>query len=77
MRGFTSEAKEEMHDSLKMSAVKLLLSLIEGSVDKEIYQQISDSLDDFQILLKRMEIIFGRFVEDKLELQPDATLEKI
>jgi hypothetical protein len=47
MRGFTSEAKEEMHDSLKMSAVKLLLSLIEGSVDKEIYQQISDSLDDF------------------------------
>lgn len=77
MRGFTNEAKEEMHDSLKMSAVKLLLSLIEGSVDKSIYQQISDSLDDFTILMKRMETIFDRFVTEKLGLDSLAPLEKI
>lgn len=77
MRGFTNEAKEELHDSLKMSAVKLLLSLIEGSVDKSIYQQISDSLDDFTILMKRMETIFDRFVTEKLGLDSLAPLEKI
>ena len=66
-----------MHDSLKMSAVKLLLSLIEGSVDKSIYQQISDSLDDFTILMKRMETIFDRFVTEKLGLDSLAPLEKI
>jgi hypothetical protein len=66
-----------MHDSLKMSAIKLLLSLIEGSVDMEIYKQISDSLDDFNILLKRMEVIFGRFVTEKLELPDGATLDEI
>lgn len=63
-----------MHDALKMSAIKLLLSLIEGSVDMEIYKQISDSLDDFNILLKRMEVIFDRFVTEKLELPSDASL---
>jgi hypothetical protein len=66
-----------MHDSLKMSAIKLLLSLIEGSVDMEIYKQISDSLDDFNILLKRMEVIFGRFVTEKLELPDIASLDEI
>jgi len=63
-----------MHDALKMSAIKLILSLIEGSVDMEIYKQISDSLDDFNILLKRMEVIFDRFVTEKLELPSDASL---
>ena len=62
---------------MKMSAVKLLLSLIEGSVDKSIYQQISDSLDDFTILMKRMETIFDRFVTEKLGLDSLAPLEKI
>jgi hypothetical protein len=66
-----------MHDALKMSAIKLLLSLIEGSVDMEIYKQISDSLDDFNILLKRMEVIFERFVTEKLELPSDASLDTI
>jgi hypothetical protein len=50
-----------------MSAIKLLLSLIEGSVDMDIYRQIADSLDDFMILIKRMTIIFDVFISD-LEL---------
>lgn len=46
-KGFTTEEKLEFHDQLKMSAIKLLLSIIEGPVDMEIYRQIADSLDDF------------------------------
>jgi hypothetical protein len=37
-RGFVSEATLEMHDELKMNSVKLLLSLIEGSIDEDIYR---------------------------------------
>ena len=51
--------------------------MIEGSVDMEIYRQISDSLDDFNILLKRMQVIFKRFVTEKLELPEMATPEEI
>jgi len=51
-----------------MSAIKLLLSLIEGSVDMDIYRQIADSLDDFMILIKRMTIIFDVFISEELEL---------
>ena len=51
-----------------MSAIKLLLSLIEGSVDMDIYRQIADSLDDFMILIKRMTIIFDVFISEELGL---------
>lgn len=47
MRGFTSDQKFELLDMLKMQAIKLLLSIIEGSVDPEIYRQMADSFDDF------------------------------
>ena len=73
MKGFTTEAKLDLHDALKMSSVKLLLSIIEGSVDTDIYQQIADSLDDFVILNKRLEAIYYRFVEEELGLNPDTT----
>ena len=66
MRGFTTEQKLDFHDALKMSAIKLLLSIIEGSVDMDIYRQIADSLDDFLILTKRMESIFDRFIREDL-----------
>lgn len=58
-----------------MSAIKLLLSLIEGSVDMDIYRQIADSLDDFMILIKRMSIIFDVFVTEELELPVESSLE--
>ena len=61
-----------------MSSVKLLLSIIEGAVNKSIYRQIGDSLDDFVILNKRMNIIYERFVSEDLKLNPDtATLSQI
>ena len=61
-----------------MSSVKLLLSIIEGAVDKVIYRQIADSLDDFVILNNRMDMIYDRFISEDLGLNPDtATLSQI
>jgi len=78
MRGFTTEAKLDLHDTLKMSAIKLLLSIIEGSVDMDIYRQIADSLDDFLILTKRMGDIYDRFIREDLKLNPEsATLTQV
>lgn len=66
-----------------MQAVKLLLSLIEGSVDADVYRQVADSLDDFVILRKRLDTIYLRFVVEDLRLgeaaqaaQVDAALRK-
>lgn len=75
MRGFTTDKKLEYHDNLKASSIKLLLSIIEGPVDVQIYRQIADSLDDFQILTKRMQTIYERFVDGLKENDP--TLSKI
>ena len=36
-----------------------------------MYRQIADSLDDFQILTKRMIHIYARFVREELGLDPD------
>ena len=33
-----------------MNAVKLLLSIIEGTVDEGIYEKVSQSLGDFKII---------------------------
>jgi hypothetical protein len=78
-RGFTTPQKLEMHDALKMSAIKLLLSLIEGSVDMDIYRQIADSLDDFLILTRRMGTIYDRFIHDELKGvdRDTATLDQV
>ena len=66
MKGFNNDDKLEMHDELKSNAIKLLLSLIEGSVDEEIYMQIANSLDDFFILKKRLSLIYTKFLVDEL-----------
>ena len=60
-----------------MNAIKLLLSIIEGPVDMEIYRQIADSLDDFQILINRMEIIYENFTKEDLGLPEAASLTDI
>jgi len=49
-RGFNTDQKLEFHEALKSMAIKLLLSIIDGSVNIDIYKQIADSLDDFLIL---------------------------
>ena len=55
MRGFTTPEKMKFHDSLISQAIKMLLSIIEGPLNKVIYQLMANSFDDFQILTKRME----------------------
>jgi hypothetical protein len=58
VRGFTTDDKIAYHDRLKMQSVKLLLSIIEGSIELPVYRQIADSLDDFVILTKRLNQIY-------------------
>ena len=43
----------------------------------EIYRQIADSLDDFQILIIRLEKIYEKFVCDVLCLPATATLTQV
>lgn len=66
-----------MHDELKMNAIKLLMSIMEGPVDMDIYRQMADSFDDFIILTKRLEVIYGKFIREELQLPEDATLIQI
>jgi len=56
-----------------MMAIKLLLSIIEGSVDIDIYRQIADSLDDFVILQLRLEMIYDKWIKEELNLPESAT----
>lgn len=69
--------KKSLLDELKMNAVKLLLSIIEGSVDEKIYEKVSQSLGDFQIILSRMETLYYEFVTDELGLPENSTLDTI
>jgi hypothetical protein len=71
MRGFTTAVKRSFHDELKMQAIKLLLSIIEGSIELPVYRQIADSMDDFIILQRRMQQIYKSFVSDELMLDPE------
>ncbi len=68
MKGFSTPEKIKFHDSLISYAIKLLLSIIEGPVNTEIYKALANSFDDFVILTKRMEIIYERFVSQDLGL---------
>ena len=77
VKGFTTPSKQDWHNALKMNSIKLLLSLIEGPVDTEIYRKIADSLDDFTILKKRLESIYERFLDEELGLPPDAPISQI
>ena len=43
----------------------------------EIYRQIADSLDDFVIMTKRLEVIYEKFLKDELNLPETATLSQV
>lgn len=60
-----------------MNSVKLLLSILEGPVDYDISSRISASLGDFEIVLNRMERIYEQFLEEELNLPPDAPEWKV
>ena len=78
MRGFINEQSIEFHETLKMMAIQLLLSIMEGPPNEEIYQEIADSFDDFKILQMRLTEIYTKFVEEELNLSINtATPKKI
>jgi len=62
-KGFTGE-KIKLLDGLKMKAVRLLLSIIEGPIDQEIIKNITISLDDFEIIFERLNTVFKAFVTE-------------
>ena len=64
-------------DGVKMNAVKLLLSIIEGNVDEAIYDKVSMSLGDFKIILNRMETLYEEFVTEELGLPINTSLDKL
>ena len=76
LKGFTGR-KKGLLDELKMNAVKLLLSIIEGKVDEKIYEKVSQSLGDFQVILQRMETLYYEFVTEELELPENASLDTV
>ena len=76
MAGFQGK-KKSLLDELKMNAVKLLLSIIEGTVDEKIYEKVSQSLGDFQIILSRMETLYHEFVTEELGLPENSTLDRV
>lgn len=49
LKGFIGK-RENLLDDLKMSSVKMLLSILEGPVDEEISSRVSASLGDFEIV---------------------------
>jgi hypothetical protein len=51
------------------------LSIIEGSVDIDIYNQLADSFEDFSVLTKRLETVYTHFVTQELGLDENATVE--
>ena len=76
LKGFTGR-KKGLLDELKMNAVKLLLSIIEGTVDEKIYDKVSQSLGDFQVILQRMETLYYEFVTEELELPENASFDTV
>jgi hypothetical protein len=66
MKGFTTHAKEELLDDLKMQSTNLLNSLIEGAADHDIYEKLATSFDDFLILTRRMQYVYERFLTEVL-----------
>ena len=49
LKGFVGK-RENLLDDLKMSSVKMLLSILEGPVDEDISSRVSSSLGDFEIV---------------------------
>ena len=76
-KGFVGE-KLELLDGLKQKAVKLLLSIIEGPIDNEIMKTITVSLDDFLVVMERLNYVYHKFITEVLNLDPEQVdLEEI
>ena len=69
-KGFDPDFSEPV-DELKMKAVNLLLSLIEGSPETDIIKRMTQSLDNFQIVFQRMQIVYERFLREELGLKQE------
>ena len=69
MKGFLGN-KVQLLDGLKQKAVRLLLSIIEGPIDTEIIKSITISLDDFVVILERLNYVYCTFVENELNQNP-------
>jgi hypothetical protein len=76
LKGFVGK-RENLLDDLKMSSVKMLLSILEGPVDEDISSRVSSSLGDFEIVTQRMQNVYEMFVTDVLKLPKDADPKKI
>lgn len=51
--------------------MKLLLSIIEGPIDNEIMKTITVSLDDFLVVMERLNYVYHKFVTEVLNLDPE------
>jgi len=71
-RGFIKSRKADL-DELKMRSVALLLAIIEGQVEVEMYERVAASMDDFSIVTQRMEFVYTSFVNDELCIDPSIT----
>ena len=69
-KGFVGD-RLELLDGLKQKAVKLLLSIIEGPIDNEIMKTITVSLDDFLVVMERLNYVYHKFITEVLNLDPE------
>jgi hypothetical protein len=76
LKGFVGK-RENLLDDLKMSSVKMLLSILEGPVDEDISSRVSASLGDFDIVTQRMQNVYETFLTDVLNLPKDADAKKV
>lgn len=53
--------------------MRLLLSIIEGPIDTEIIKSITISLDDFVVIMERLNYVYCNFVENELNQNPKTT----
>jgi len=75
-KGFKEE-RIELLNMLKMKAVRLLLSLIEGSFELDIIMHITQSLDDFSAIMARLHYVYEAFVTGALKLNLTASLSTV
>ncbi len=56
----------------------MLLSIIEGPIDNEIMKNITVSLDDFLVVMERLNYVYHKFITEVLNLDPEQIeLEEI
>ena len=75
-RGFVGERADNL-DEIKDCSVGLLLSIIEGQNDKQIYERVGASLDNLKIVTMRMNLVYQNYVTHNLGLAKDDPPWKI